>query len=252
MSQVMQPSGIFQGQGILALNRVARPAVPPAVPLMASFLAKLVLDILPAALASVIGGFLFTQYHFGHDAAPRPPVEQAAPASAEMMALVRDEHAVIVDYLKTQMAAEKSRQIAEDAQSRDAADAGSAEIKTPDAKVVAALSARRAALAASVASRPAAPRTKAPVVATVELRAPLVIAQADLVAVPTPKQSEDADRMDRIARNPNSLFAKTLDIKDHVVAATRHVVFMIGDMFASVGERIGGPPANGRQFSSDS
>src|SRR5665213_239484 len=188
MSQVMQPNGIFHGQGILALNRVARPAVPPAVPLMARFLAKLVLDILPAALASVIGGFLFTQYQFGHEAAPRPPAEQAGPASAEMMALVRDEHAVIVDYLKTQMAAERSRQIAEDAQSRDAADAGSAEIKTPDAKVVAALSARRAALAASVASRPAAPRTKAPVVAAVELRAPLVIAQAAQIAVPTPEQ----------------------------------------------------------------
>jgi hypothetical protein len=88
--------------------------------------------------------------------------------------------------------------------------------------------------------------------AAAELRAPLVIAQADQVAVPMPRQNEDTDRMDGIAHHPNSLFAKTLDIKDHVVAATRRVVFMIGDMFASVGERIGGPPANGRQFSSDS
>ena len=42
------------------------------VPLLVRFLGKLVLDILPAALASVIGGFLFTQYHFGHAAAPQP------------------------------------------------------------------------------------------------------------------------------------------------------------------------------------
>ena len=32
-----------------------------------------------------------------------------------MMALVRDEHAMIVDYLKSQMAAEKSRVAVEDA-----------------------------------------------------------------------------------------------------------------------------------------
>jgi hypothetical protein len=253
MNQVMLPSRVSQGHGILPNNRIARPAVPPAVPLMARFLAKLVLDILPAALASVIGGFLFTQYQFGHDAVPPRPLEQVTPASAEMMALVRDEHAVIVDYLKTQMAAEKSRQVAEDAQARDAADAETAEVKaTTDAKVAAALSAKRAALVASVASRPTAPHTKAPVVAAVALRAPLVIAQADQIAAPTPEQNDGADPMDRIARNPNSLFAKTLDIKDHVVAATRHVVFMIGGMFASVGEHIGGPPTSGRQFSSDS
>jgi hypothetical protein len=248
MNQVMLPSGIFQGPGLLPRNRAARPAVP----LMARFVAKLVLDILPAALASVIGGFLFTQYHFGHDAVPRRPLEQVTPASAEMMALVRDEHAVIIDYLKTQMAAERSRQVAEDAQTRDAADGETAEVKTTDAKVAAALSARRSVLAASVASRSAAPHTKVAVVAAVAMRAPLVIAQADRIAVPAPDQNDGADRTDRIARDPNSLFAKTLDIKDHVVAATRHVVFAIGDMFASVGERIGGAVTNGRQFNSDS
>ena len=35
-------------------------------PWLARLFGKLVLDILPAALASVIGGFLFTQYHSGH------------------------------------------------------------------------------------------------------------------------------------------------------------------------------------------
>ena len=42
------------------------------------------------------------------------------PASAEMMQLVRDEHAVIIDYLKAQMAAEKNRHAAEDAAVADA------------------------------------------------------------------------------------------------------------------------------------
>ena len=79
------------------------------MPRLARLLGKFVLDILPAALASVIGGFLFTQYHFGQMAAPRPAADQGAPASAEMVALVRDEHAMIMNYLKAQMAAEKSR-----------------------------------------------------------------------------------------------------------------------------------------------
>ena len=46
----------------------------------------------------------------------------------------------------------------------------------------------------------------------------------------------------------------TLDLKDHVVAATRHVVSAIGDVFASVTERIGGTnpgaASSGRQFNS--
>ena len=83
-------------------------------PLLARFVGKFVLDIMPAALASVIGGFLFTQYQFGH-APAKPALEQVTPASAEMMALVRDEHAMIIDYLKTQMAAEKSRVAVADA-----------------------------------------------------------------------------------------------------------------------------------------
>src|SRR5215472_802076 len=83
-------------------------------PLLARFISKFVLDILPAALASVIGGFLFTQYQIGR-AAP-PPTQQASPASAEVLALVRDEHEAIVGYLNAQMAAEKSRLAAEEAE----------------------------------------------------------------------------------------------------------------------------------------
>jgi hypothetical protein len=65
-------------------------------PLLGRFIAKLA-DLLPTALASLIGGFLFTQYQAGYRPAPQPAVEQAAPASAEMLQLVRDEHAIIYD-----------------------------------------------------------------------------------------------------------------------------------------------------------
>jgi len=99
----MQLNGV--SRGIMPRNW----AVPHQPPFLARFLGKVVLDVLPAALASVIGGFLFTQYQFGHVVAARPMAERATPASAEMIQLVRDEHAMIIDYLKTQTAAEKTR-----------------------------------------------------------------------------------------------------------------------------------------------
>lgn len=245
----MLTGGIIVGRGMLAKNWAARPAVP----ILARFLGKFVLDIMPAALASVIGGFLFTQYQFGHAPVQRPAAETAAPASAEMLALVRDEHAVIVDYLKSQMAAEKSRQSAE-AAARDAdatadTDGGATLPATP--RVAADASTRR--IVTIVASRPASARAKPAAATVATVHAPLVIAQAGPnsppAAAPMPA---DGDNRDTNSRDTNSLLGKTLDLKDHVVAATRHVVFAIGDVFASMGERIGGLVPAARQFSSNS
>ena len=87
---------------------LTRHAAYPEFPLLARFVGKFVLDILPAALASVIGGFLFTQYQLGR-AAPPAPAEQVSPAAGEVLALVRDEHDAIVGYLKSQMTVEKNR-----------------------------------------------------------------------------------------------------------------------------------------------
>ncbi len=103
-------------------------------PWLARFFGKLVLDILPAALASVIGGFLFTQYHSGHSTPPQ--LVDVQPASPEMMAMVRDEHALIINYLKTQMAAEQRRDQAEDAATARAAEEARA---AADAKLADAL-----------------------------------------------------------------------------------------------------------------
>src|SRR5436190_2319641 len=80
---------------------------------MRGFARKLVLGILPAALASVIGAFLSTQILSGR-AAPPPPTEQIGSESTEGLALVREEHEAIVGYLKAQLAAEKSRLAAQD------------------------------------------------------------------------------------------------------------------------------------------
>jgi hypothetical protein len=265
-------------------------AAPPAFPLLARFVGKFVLDILPAALASVIGGFLFTQYQLGR-AAPPPPAEQVSPASAEVLALVRDEHEAIVGYLKSQMTAEKNRLAAQDAETaRAVADAKTAQDKTAqdktaqdktaqdktaqdktaqdktaqdkaaqdsearekalaeenavDSKLPAAAPARR--LASAMAAKVALPRAK-------PAAAPNPVAATEIATVQSeqnPQQS--AAPADRLASDPDSLLAKTLDLKDHVVAVTKQAVAAFGDMFASVGERFGASPPTPRPFSSDS
>src|SRR4029077_872177 len=107
----MRANGIADGQDVRAQCATRR-----QIPLLGRFASKFMLDILPAALASVIGGFLFTQYQFGRTASPRPALEQISPASAEVLALVPDEHAAIISYLDLQMAAEKTRLDAQDAE----------------------------------------------------------------------------------------------------------------------------------------
>jgi hypothetical protein len=238
----MQPSGIAGQRGNLRDNGV----VGAGAPLLARFVGKIVLDVLPAALATVIGGFLFTQYQFGH-AGQHPALEQVQPASAEMMALVRDEHTMILDYLKAQTAAEKSRLAADDADTARAADIKVADARAPDTKPAADASARR--VAAVSGAKPAAPHNKVAAAVAPTAHAPLVIAQAGPAPAVVPASDVTPD--DRLARDPDSLLAKTLDLKDHVVAATRHAVSVIGDVFTTVGERIIPPaPVGPRQFAS--
>ncbi len=196
-------------------------------PSLGRFIAKLA-DVLPTALASLIGGFLFTQYQAAYRPAAQPAAEQAAPASAEMLQLVRDEHAMVFDYIKAQAAAEKSRNAAEDKE--DAR--GMAQAKPAAAPVT-----RRAL----VASAPAVSRIKVSDVAATPaptVHAPRVIAQVEQTAAGAPGVPE-ADA----ARRPDSLLAKTLTIKDSVLHATLHAVSAIGGIpnwIASLGDRLGG------------
>lgn len=221
----MQPSGNVGG--IVRMGDDTGPAgvARPAVPLLARLAGKFVLDIMPTALASAIGGFLLTHYQFNHAAPQLPALEQVTPASAEMMALVRDEHAMIAEYLKAQITVEKTRQAASEA----AAASPASETKHDDSAVAAAMPVHRV-LGASVATRSAAVHSKPrPAVADAVPHAPLVIAAADAGV----GQSGNPLPSARLARDPNSLLAKTLDLKDNVVAATRHVVGMIGDVVLS-------------------
>jgi hypothetical protein len=192
-----------------------------AAPLVGRFAAKLILDVLPAALASLIGGFLFTQFQASHTAASQPPAEQASPASAEMMQLVRDEHAVIFEYLKAEVAAQKHRLAAEDEEAARA---------VAEAKAAAAAEARRVA-AAVISAKPAPQRSKAAPApganAATPVGAPLVIAQAG--------------PSDGAAAGEAGAPPKTL--KQRVIDATLHVVSAIGGIpswIASMGDRMGG------------
>lgn len=221
----MQQGGVVQ--------RTAR--MPQDVPLLVRFLAKLVLDVLPAALASVIGGLLFAHYQFGHAAMPTPAAEPAAPASAEMVQLVRDEHAMIRDFLLAQRTAEKTRRAAADAEdARAAADARLTAAALAEAKPAAPPG--RAILAAA---------TTAPAVAATP-SAPLVISRVE------PNESAvgaapDAPVAAAAAAPPPpdhpSLVASTLAIPGHVVAATLHAVSVIGGIPSWIGNRLGGTPS---------
>ena len=232
-----------------------RYAAHPEFPLLARFVGKFVLDILPAALASVIGGFLFTQYQLGR-AAPPAPAEQVSPASAEVLALVRDEHDAIVGYLKSQMAEERSRLAAQDAETaRAVADAKAAKDNEAQEKALAEQNAVDITLPTTVPARHLASAMSAKVVLprAKPAAAPNPVTTTQIAMVQSEQNpQQNAAPTDRLARDPDSLLAKTLDLKDHVVAVTKHAVAALGDMFASVGERIGGSSPSPRLFSSDS
>ena len=195
-------------------------------PLLRRFLTKLVVDIPLAAAASAIGGLVLTHYQPGVTVTPPPAAQQSAAASADMVKLVRAEHAVMVDYLNAQLAAEKARLAAED---RAKAGAAAAESIRPAA--IGALPHRPVVPAA--AARPA--MSRAPVALATPVASPVVIAPAQ------PNDSAEGPRQ------PETLLAKTKKIKDDVLGATWRVANAIGGIpswIASVGDRIGAPSTN--------
>jgi hypothetical protein len=68
------------------------------LPFFSRLFSKLLHELLPAAIASVVGGMLFSYY--AHPSVTTPPTAIGAPASVEAMQMMRDEHALIVNYLQ--------------------------------------------------------------------------------------------------------------------------------------------------------
>jgi hypothetical protein len=238
-----QRDGIMQHLATQPTGLVKYHVPKQETPLLRRFVGKLIVDVLPATFVSVLGGVIIAQYQLSHATASRPATEQVVPASAEMMQLVRDEHAVIIDYLKTQMTAEKNRHAAEDAAAADARLAAA----EPPAPVAAPLPAPRP-IATAVIAKPAPARTKLAAAPVLPPHAPLQIAQSDQPVSAAPAADP--------APESKSLLTRTLEVKDHVVGATLHVVSAIGSIpswIASMGDRVGGSGATssstGRMFS---
>jgi hypothetical protein len=198
-------------------------------PLLVSLCGKLVLEILPPALASVIGAFLLAHYQFGRPAAPAAAAPVAvAPASTDIVKLVGEEHAMLRDFLLAQQAAEKNR-----AANADAADARAA----ADAKPAA--SAPRRAAVSLAAAKPVAPRSKPTVVAAAANTAAAVTLPAVVVAGPRPNAVSAPAPAAAPARVHPWLVAQTLAVKDHVVTATLHAVMSIGGIPSWIGHHVG-------------
>jgi hypothetical protein len=246
--QTTQPTGLVKyvaPRDYVAPRNLAPKNLAPKheAPMLKRFVGKLVIDVLPATFVSVLGGVIIAQYQLNHATASHPATEQVVPASAEMMQLVRDEHAVIVDYLKNQMAAEKNRHAAEDAAVADARLAAA----EPPAPAAAPVPAPRP-VAIGVAAKPVPARTKVATAPVLPPHAPLLIAQNDQAVGAAPAADP--------APESKSLLTKTLEIKDHVVGATLHVVSAIGSIpswIASMGDRVSGSETTsssaGRMFS---
>jgi hypothetical protein len=196
--------------------------------LVARFASKLVLDILPATTASLIGGLLFTHYGLGR--VPEPAI-QVEPASAEMMQLLRDEHGLIVSFMSAQLEREKSELAAESTPRRPNADAAAA-TTTPAHASAAAVSVKAVSARTKVAT--AAPSSAVTAAASAPL-APLVIAQV-----------EQPESTGAASQGAQLLIAKTAGLKDHVVSVTHRVVSTLGGIPGWIGDRLGGTNAKPR------
>ena len=83
----------------------------PVRPYLRRFARKFVFDVLPGALASVVGAMFFAQ----HWAQPPQPVrvdvaERVAVQSEQIAQMIRDEHALMVEFLKKEQERETARQ----------------------------------------------------------------------------------------------------------------------------------------------
>ena len=220
---------------------------------------KLVLEVLPAALASAIGAFLFAQYQFNRPAPARAVTPAVAvPASAEMLQLVREEHAMIRDFLTAQRTAEQNRAVVAnvpDAEANpapgtilmaavpQAADEPSAPkaVWRHDKTVVAVAGAPQSAAAALppiiiAGARPAVATAPVPVASGQPAATALVAAPTAVSASALPDRSPWP-----LAPPPAhpTIVAQTLAVPGHVVSVTLHAVMAIGGIPSWLGHRFG-------------
>ena len=107
-------------------------------PSLSKFYSKLFYELLPAAIASAVGGMVFN--HYTKAPVATPPVAVVSPASAELLQMVRDEHALFVDYLKKNAETRQQAELAaeQDAKRVSAAEQTAREARTAEARALAA------------------------------------------------------------------------------------------------------------------
>jgi hypothetical protein len=231
-------------ESALVVPKAMRPAEVPA---LVRSLSKFVIEILPAALASVIGAFLFVHYQFGGPTAAGPaavPVQAAAPASPAMMQLLREEHAIVSNYLVAQQTAEKERVAAADAADAAAA-ARVADAKVADAQVgdtkLADAAAGPAVTAQSV-EKPALRHGRPKVVAAASI-ADTSTATAQLPTVLVAGSAQPATFPPQPAPQPApariSFVGRTLAVSGHVAAVALHAVMAVGGIPSWIGHHVG-------------
>lgn len=218
---------------------------------------KLVLEILPAALASAIGAFLFAQYQFDRGAADAHAVAPAVavPASPEMLQLVREEHAMIRDFLTAQRTAEQNRAAAANVADAQASTTAGAELAAavpveadPTSAGKAAARRKRTIVAAT-----GAPESIAAPLPPITIAAARPTAATAHVMVASTDSETTALGGTQAAAQPGaglwppappppthaSLVAETLAVPGHVVSVTLHAVMAIGGIPSWLGHRFG-------------
>jgi hypothetical protein len=180
---------------------------------------------------------LFVHYQFSRPAIAPEPAAAASPASPEMVKLVRDEHALLRQFLVAQEAAQK-RQVAADAQ----------DVR---AETAAKHLADKGPPAAPDEAKPTPPRHRTASAATAPLAittapalgpAPLVIARAQQIPAPAPDVGPAPAAAPQ--HDEPALIAGTRAVKDQMVGAALHAVKAIGGLPFWLGRRLGGDDLN--------
>lgn len=217
---------------------------------------KLVLEILPAALASAIGAFLFAQYQFDRGAVGGQVVTPAVvvPASAEMLQLVREEHAMIQDFLTAQRTAEQDRAVAVNADAQADATRG-ADLAAAVPVEADPMSAGKAATRhkRTIVAASGTPESAAAALPPIRIAAARPAAATAHVLIASTGPDTAAPGVTQATAQPGaglwppapqppahpSLVAETLAVPGHVVSVTLHAVMAIGGIPSWLGHRFG-------------
>jgi hypothetical protein len=204
------------------------------------FFSKLFYELLPAAIVSVLGTFLINKYARPTDPPPQPVAE--APANAELVRLLREQQAMLADYLKKTAETRQRTGLAAEPETETlkAAERGATqalrEAKAAEARAVAAARAGTEAPERKLSRQPPQQRPEKPVPEQAAASEPLQLHPA--VGAPAPVQPPPQIAAPVVVMPPapprENMAVSTL--RD-AMSAIERIPARIGDWFT-----IGAPP----------